>query len=55
MILGAQEKAARLEREGDGSQRHEALIEEFLALRADDRLEAAAGLALHEGGWAHDR
>ena len=55
VILGAEEKAARLEREGDGSQRHEALIEEFLALRADDRLDAAAGLALHEDGWARDR
>jgi hypothetical protein len=55
LILGAEEKAARLEREGDGARRHEALIEEFLALRADDRLDATVGLALHDRGWAHDR
>ena len=55
VILGAEEKAARLQRDGEGAQRHETLIEEFLALRADDRIDAAAGLALHESGWAPDR
>lgn len=52
VILGAREKAGRLEGGGDMSERP--LIEEFLALRADDRLEVAAALALHEGGWTRD-
>ena len=53
LILGAQAKAARLEGTAEGGTEHRrALVEEFLALRADDRLDAAAGLALHESGWA---
>ncbi|MBA2429062.1 MAG: hypothetical protein H0V55_04985 [Thermoleophilaceae bacterium] len=51
VILGADEKAARGEGEGDPSDRRRALIEEFLHLRADDRLDATEGLALHESGW----
>ena len=53
LILGAQAKAARLKRTAEGGTEHgSALVEEFLALRADDRLDAAAGLALHQSGWA---
>ena len=53
VILGAQVKAAGLEREEhSGVERRRALVEEFLALRADERLDAEAGLALHESGWA---
>lgn len=55
VILGAQAKAARLERGKGGVGEHRrALVEELLALRADDRLDAAAGLALHDSGWARD-
>ena len=50
VILGAHEKAARLERGGDGTDRS-SRIEDFLALRASERLDAGAGLALHESGW----
>lgn len=53
VILGAEAKAARLERTaGPGTDHRGALVEEFLALRADDRVDAAAGLELHESGWA---
>jgi hypothetical protein len=52
VILGAQAKTAQLERAGaGGADRRRALVDEFLALRADDRLDAGAGLALHESGW----
>lgn len=51
VIIGAHEKAARVEREPDAEDRRRELIEEFLHLRADDRLDATEGLALHESGW----
>jgi len=55
VILGAQAKAARLERgEGGAGEHRRALVEELLALRADDRLDPAAGLALHDSGWSRD-
>ena len=55
VILGAQTKAARLERgeRGAGEQRR-ALVEELLGLRADDRLDVATGLALHDSAWVRD-
>jgi len=53
VIIGAQAKAARLDRGGrTETERRRTLIEEFLALRADDRLDAETGLALHDTGWA---
>jgi hypothetical protein len=53
VIIGADAKAARLQRTADGGvEHHRAVVEDFLALRADDRLDPAAGLALHESGWA---
>jgi hypothetical protein len=53
VILGAQAKTAQLERAGGGdTERRRALVEEFLALRASHGLDADAGLALHESGWA---
>ncbi len=55
VILGAQVKAERLERgERSAGEHRRALVEELLALRADDRLDAAAGLALHDSGWVRD-
>ncbi len=54
VILGAQAKAGQSEPEAGGpDERHRALVERFLALRADDRIDVAAGLALHDSGWAH--
>jgi len=50
VILGAQAKTGQLER--GGAERRRGLVEEFLALRADDRADVGAGLALHESGWA---
>jgi hypothetical protein len=53
VILGAQTKAGQIEPEGgDPDQRHRALVEKFLELRADDQIDVAAGLALHDSGWA---
>lgn len=53
VILGAEAKVSRLERgEAGGVERRRALLEEFLALRADDGLDAGSGLALHESAWA---
>lgn len=55
VILGAETKAQALtEQNGGAGRRHQALVEEFLALRADERLDACAGLALHDGGWARE-
>lgn len=55
LVLGATEKAERLERSGGAaSQRREALVEEFLALRADRGIDAEAALALHDAGWARE-
>lgn len=54
VILGADEKAARVARDGDPEARRRELIEEFLRLRADDHVDAAEGLALHDGGWVRE-
>lgn len=55
VILGAQEKAARLQSEnGDAEQRRRELVEEFLAMRDGDGVDAEVGLAIHERGWAAD-
>lgn len=55
VILGAQEKAARLEREnGDVEQSRRELVEEFLAMRDGDGVDAKVALAIHERGWAAD-
>jgi hypothetical protein len=55
VVLGAREKATQLEAEAHHADGGRAPIEEFLALRADERLEPEAGLALHESGWVHER
>jgi len=54
IVLGASQKAAQLEAEAGKARQGPAPIEEFLALRADDGLEADAGLSLHESGWVHE-
>jgi len=40
--------------ERGAGERRRALVEELLALRADGRLDAATGLALHDSGWVRD-
>jgi hypothetical protein len=55
VILGAETKSDELEgRDGGAVRRREAVVDEFLALRANKRLDAIAGLALHDTGWARD-
>jgi hypothetical protein len=56
VILGARTKADEIENAvPDAAGVRASLIERFLARREDDeRLDLAAGLALHGSGWAHD-
>lgn len=53
VILGADTRSEALEG-GDGAGRRDSLVEAFLALRADEHLEAVIGLSLHDAGWAHE-
>lgn len=54
VILGAREKAARLESDAEQTMSPDPTLEEFLALRHGDQIDAEAGLALHERGWSRD-
>lgn len=52
VILGAEVKLERVERgAGRDTDRRDNRVNSFLALRAGDCMDVAAGLALHESGW----